>query len=182
MASRRPDLALLTISKASKTSFTSSPIITPRGTKVSLCPLLPTLWTSLTTWCGERYWITKSTWPISIPSSRLEVATTAFNLPLFKPFSTESLTILESDEWWTEAGRSGYACASLKPNSSAMLLVLTKMSVVLFLSTSSFIVLRRATTSSWVDSRWASARSLSSGTGLTTSNFVCLTTFTWTTS
>ena len=55
--------------------------MTPRETSPTLCPARPTRCSPLATEGGDSTWMTRSTAPMSMPSSRLEVATTAGSRP-----------------------------------------------------------------------------------------------------
>ena len=52
---------------------------------------------------GASTWITRSTAPMSMPSSRLEVATTAFSRPLLRSSSTSARCSLLTEPWWARA-------------------------------------------------------------------------------
>jgi|GEM_PF-6483348 len=52
---------------------------------------------------GTPTWITSSTRPMSIPSSRLEVATTHRRAPDFRSRSVEARRSLDTDPWWARA-------------------------------------------------------------------------------
>ncbi len=59
----------------------------PRDTSPTLCPARPVRCSPLATDGGDSTWMTRSTAPMSMPSSRLEVATTAGSLPAFSASS-----------------------------------------------------------------------------------------------
>ena len=60
---------------------------TPVETAPTWCPARPTRWSPEATDGGASTWITRSTAPMSIPSSRLDVATTARSRPVFRSSS-----------------------------------------------------------------------------------------------
>ncbi len=53
----------------------------PRDSSPTLCPARPVRCSPLATEGGDSTWMTRSTAPMSMPSSRLEVATTAGSVP-----------------------------------------------------------------------------------------------------
>src|SRR5215470_5648619 len=61
--------------------------MTPREMSPTLCPARPTRCRPLATEGGDSTWMTRSTAPMSMPSSRLEVATTAGRRPAFSASS-----------------------------------------------------------------------------------------------
>ena len=67
------------------------------------CPARPMRCSPLATDGGVSTWITRSTAPMSIPSSRLEVATTAFNRPLLRASSTSARASLLTEPWCARA-------------------------------------------------------------------------------
>ena len=115
---------------------------TPFDTLPSRCPLLPTLWTRLVTCLGDMYCTTRSTDPTSMPSSRVLVHTSAFSAPDLKSCSTLSRSSLGSDPWWTPT--SFLSLASFSPSISALVLLLTKISVDVWPSMSELILDNRA--------------------------------------
>ena len=72
---------------------------TPRETAPTWCPALPTRCRPAATLGGASTWTTRSTEPMSIPSSRLEVATTAGSRPAFSSPSMRARCSLLTDPW-----------------------------------------------------------------------------------
>ena len=66
-------------------------------------PARPMRCSPLATDGGASTWITRSTAPMSMPSSRLEVATTARSRPLFRSSSTSARCSLVTEPWWARA-------------------------------------------------------------------------------
>ena len=56
---------------------------------------------------GDSTWTTRSTAPMSMPSSRLEVATTAGSRPALRSSSTSARCSLETEPWWARAMTGG---------------------------------------------------------------------------
>ena len=71
--------------------------ITPFDTAPTWCPARPTRGSPLATDGGDSTWTTRSTAPMSMPSSRLDVATTAGSRPSFRAFSMPARSSLETD-------------------------------------------------------------------------------------
>ena len=76
---------------------------TPRLTAPTWCPARPTRCSPAATVGGDSTWTTRSTAPMSMPSSRLEVATTAGSRPLFSASSTMARCSRETEPWWAAA-------------------------------------------------------------------------------
>ena len=64
---------------------------------------------------GVSTWITRSTAPMSMPSSRLEVATTAFSRPVLRSSSTSARCSLLTEPWWARASSGAAPNASPLP-------------------------------------------------------------------
>ena len=71
------------------------------------CEISPTWWPARPMRCsplatdgGASTWMTRSTAPMSMPSSRLEVATTAFSRPVLRSSSTRARCSLLTEPWW----------------------------------------------------------------------------------
>ncbi len=82
----------------------------------------PTWWPARPTRCrpeategGDSTWTTSSTAPMSMPSSRLEVATTAGSRPAFNSSSTRDRCSLETEPWWARAMTGGAPLAAPEP-------------------------------------------------------------------
>ena len=76
---------------------------TPRLTSPTWWPARPTRWSALATLGGLSIWMTRSTAPMSMPSSRLLVATTAGSRPRLRSSSMSARCSLETDPWWALA-------------------------------------------------------------------------------
>ncbi len=68
-------------------------------------PALPMRCSPLATDGGVSTWITRSTAPMSMPSSRLDVATTALSRPVLRSSSTSARCSLLTEPWWALASR-----------------------------------------------------------------------------
>ncbi len=90
------------------------------------CPALPTRWSPRATEAGEDIWTTMSTEPMSIPSSREDVATSARISPRFSAYSTESRRSLERLPWWLCASSDGAISFSRPATFSACVRSFTK--------------------------------------------------------
>ena len=77
--------------------------MTPRETSPTLCPARPTRCRPLATDGGDSTWMTRSTAPMSMPSSRLEVATTAGSRPALSASSISDRSARETDPWCARA-------------------------------------------------------------------------------
>ncbi|OUD95292.1 hypothetical protein CMMCAS05_02365 [Clavibacter michiganensis subsp. michiganensis] len=73
--------------------------MTPRETSPTWCPARPTRCSPLATEGGASTCTTRSTSPMSMPSSRLEVATTQRRRPDFRSSSMRARCSLETDPW-----------------------------------------------------------------------------------
>lgn len=70
---------------------------TPVDTAPTWCPARPTRWSPEATDGGDSTWITRSTAPMSMPSSRLDVATTAGSRPALRSSSTSARCSLDTE-------------------------------------------------------------------------------------
>ena len=126
----------------SRTSSAETTTRTPFDSLPSRCPLLPTLCTRDVTCLGDMYCTTRSTEPTSIPSSSVDVQTSAFSCPDLKACSTLSLSSLGRDPWCTAT--SLRIRASFSPSISPTVRALTKIRVDLCSSISLSILLSLA--------------------------------------
>lgn len=85
---------------------------TPVDTAPTWCPARPTRWRPEATEGGDSTWTTRSTAPMSIPSSRLDVATTAGSRPAFRSSSTWARCSLDTEPWCARASRAGAPLAA----------------------------------------------------------------------
>ena len=99
--SMSPRWAALHITAHSTRSSGSKTRSLPLATLPKLCPLLPILWSPLATDFGEPIWHTRSTDPMSMPSSSDVDETTHLISPRFRRSSTSSLISLPRELWWT---------------------------------------------------------------------------------
>ncbi len=67
------------------------------------CPARPTRWSPEAADGGASTWITRSTAPMSMPSSRLLVATTQRSTPDFSSSSTCARCSFDTEPWWALA-------------------------------------------------------------------------------
>ena len=81
--------------------------IRPRETSPSEWPARPTRCSPRLTDFGDSTWITRSTAPMSIPSSRDEVATRHGSCPDFSISSTTVRSSWDRDPWWARAISTG---------------------------------------------------------------------------
>ena len=81
----------------------------PRETSPTLCPARPTRCSPLATEGGASTWTTRSTAPMSMPSSRLEVATTAGSRPALSASSISARSCRDTDPWCARATSGGRA-------------------------------------------------------------------------
>ena len=104
-----------TIRSATTAHCTRSPRyfgrMTPRLTAPTWWPARPTRCSPLATHGGDSTWTTRSTAPMSMPSSRLEVATTAGSRPAFSASSICARCSRDTEPWWARA-ISTMPCAS----------------------------------------------------------------------
>ena len=77
--------------------------IRPRLTSPTLCPARPIRCSPRATDFGDSTWITRSTAPMSIPSSSEEVATRHGSSPAFSSSSTTVRSSRASEPWWARA-------------------------------------------------------------------------------
>ena len=75
----------------------------PRLTSPTEWPARPIRWSPRATDFGDSTWITRSTAPMSIPSSRDDVATRHGSSPAFSISSTTSRSSRARDPWWARA-------------------------------------------------------------------------------
>lgn len=80
---------------------------TPVETAPTWCPARPTRCRPEATDGGDSTWITRSTAPMSIPSSRLEVATTAGSRPALRSSSTCERCSFDTEPWCARARTGG---------------------------------------------------------------------------
>ena len=80
---------------------------TPRETSPTLCPARPVRCRPLATDGGDSTWMTRSTAPMSMPSSRLEVATTAGSRPALSASSIWVRSWRDTEPWWARATTGG---------------------------------------------------------------------------
>ena len=76
---------------------------TPRDTSPTWWPARPTRCRALATLGGDSIWMTRSTAPMSMPSSRLLVATTQGSRPRLRSSSISARCSLETEPWWALA-------------------------------------------------------------------------------
>lgn len=104
---RRDSIEPVRIRSVTTAAWTRSPRYfgktTPVETAPTWCPARPTRWSPEATEGGDSTWMTRSTAPMSMPSSRLEVATTAGSRPAFKSSSTSARCSLDTEPWWARA-------------------------------------------------------------------------------
>ncbi len=100
-------------------AWTRSPRYLGKTTPVEIAPTWwparPTRWRPEATEGGDSTWTTKSTAPMSMPSSRLEVATTAGSRPALRSSSTRARCSLETEPWWARAMTCGAPWAAPEP-------------------------------------------------------------------
>ena len=77
--------------------------IRPLDVAPSSCPALPTRWSPRATDFGLSTWITRSTAPMSMPSSRLEVATRHGMRPALRSSSIRTRCSRAREPWWARA-------------------------------------------------------------------------------
>ena len=110
---RSDSMAPLRIRSVTTAACTRSPRYlgktTPVETAPTWCPARPTRCSPEATEGGDSTWTTRSTAPMSMPSSRLEVATTAGSRPAFRSSSTRARCSLETEPWWARARTGGRA-------------------------------------------------------------------------
>ena len=106
----------------------------PLGVPRTVWPDRPTRCRKVEIHRGEPIWHTRSTCPMSIPSSSDAVATSAFRLPARSRSSALSRASLERLPWWAVTASSPSRSVSRAASRSAIRRVLTKTSVVLWAS------------------------------------------------
>ncbi len=89
--------------------------IRPFETSPILCPARPTRCMPRETDFGDSTWITRSTAPMSIPSSSEDVATRQGSFPDFRSSSTISRSSWASEPWWARAISSKTPATSSAP-------------------------------------------------------------------
>ena len=102
----------------------------PFGVPVIVCPDRPTRWISVAMALGEPIWQTRSTEPMSIPSSREAVATRAFSAPAFSRCSASCRCSFDMLPWWEVTFSAPSRSLRWRASRSDMLRVVTKTSVV----------------------------------------------------
>ena len=80
--------------------------MTPREGAPTACPARPTRWRPRETLVGDSTWMTRSTAPMSMPSSRLLVATSAGRRPALSSSSIATRCSREIDPWWARTSSS----------------------------------------------------------------------------
>src|SRR6266571_1581680 len=118
VGSSRPSLASSMTPSDSKRSSVETETRTPCEVLVRLCPDLPTRWTRLLTWRGDMYWTTRSTEPMSMPSSSVLVQTSPLTWRALNASSALTRSSLGSEPWWTIISWS--IMLNFEPNISAL--------------------------------------------------------------
>ena len=90
---------MFTAATDSSVSSEKTVIIMPSESRCRLCPLLPTLWMRLLTCLGDINWIVRSTFPMSMPSSRVLVQMMALSFPALKLSSMLMRSSLLREPW-----------------------------------------------------------------------------------
>ena len=80
---------------------------TPRDTAPTWWPARPTRWSPDATDGGDSTWMTRSTAPMSMPSSSELVATTAGSRPALRSSSMSARCSLLTEPWWARASTAG---------------------------------------------------------------------------
>ena len=83
----------------------------PRETSPTLWPARPTRCSPLATEGGASTWTTRSTAPMSMPSSRLDVATTAGSRPALSASSISARSCRDTEPWCARATSAGAPAA-----------------------------------------------------------------------
>ena len=78
---------------------------TPWEISPTWCPARPILWRPDATRGGDSTWITRSTAPMSMPSSREHVATTHRRRPVLRSSSIVARWSRVTEPWWARASR-----------------------------------------------------------------------------
>ncbi len=149
VVSIRPSRMRLATTAHSRRSARNFGKMRPRLTSPTLCPARPIRCRPRATDFGDSTWITRSTAPMSMPSSSDEVATRHGSSPALSSSSTTVRSSSASEPWWARAisrtGRSGWAGSessaadsslSRSASRSALRRALTKMIVELCSRTS----------------------------------------------
>ena len=102
---------------------------------LSACPAIvwperPTRWSSVAMRCGDPIWQTRSTWPMSMPSSSDAVATSAFSCPDFSRVSASSRFSFDRLPWCAVTASSPSRSLRWRASRSAIRRVFTNISVV----------------------------------------------------
>ena len=104
---RSSSIAPSCIRPATTAACTRSPVylgkMTPREMSPTLCPARPTRCSPLATDGGDSTWMTRSTAPMSMPSSRLDVATTAGSRPALSASSISVRSCRDTEPWCARA-------------------------------------------------------------------------------
>ncbi len=108
---RRDSMAPVRIRSVTTAACTRSPRYfgntTPVDTAPTWWPARPTRWRPEATDGGDSTCTTRSTAPMSMPSSRLDVATTAGSRPAFRSSSTWARCSLDTEPWCARAMTAG---------------------------------------------------------------------------
>ena len=99
--------------------------IRPRDGSPTEWPARPIRCSPLATEPGDSTWMTRSTAPISIPSSSEDVATMPRSVPDFRASSTSSRCSRASEPWWARAIVSSASSLSRSASRSASRRLLT---------------------------------------------------------
>ena len=102
----------------------------PSAVPAIVWPDRPTRCRSVAMRCGEPIWQTRSTWPMSMPSSSDAVATSAFSCPVFSRVSASSRFSFDRLPWCAVTASSPSRSLRWRATRSAIRRVLTKTSVV----------------------------------------------------
>ena len=94
-----PSYADLTRTAHSIRSSESNTTNLPLEISLRACPALPIRWSPLAIDLGDPIWTTRSTYPISIPNSRLVDEITTSISPALSFSSTSSLISLDKEPW-----------------------------------------------------------------------------------
>ena len=101
------------------------------------CPARPTRWRPRATDVGLSTWMTRSTAPMSMPSSRLDVATSAGSRPAFSSSSISSRCSRAMLPWWARTSSSPASSFSRWASRSESRRLLVKTMVLRWLRMSS---------------------------------------------
>ncbi len=102
-ASMRPARMPSTVTAVSMRSRRVRGYMSPRETLPTWWPARPMRCRPEATEGGEETWMTWSTNPMSMPSSREEVATTQRRSPVLRSCSTRARCSLDTEPWWARA-------------------------------------------------------------------------------